>query len=39
MYLLINLAVGGRGSWPGPPNQATVFLAQSTVEYLRIYRR
>jgi beta-glucanase (GH16 family) len=39
MYILINLAVGGAGSWPGPPNEATVFPARFQVEYLRAYSR
>jgi beta-glucanase (GH16 family) len=39
MYLLVNLAVGGRGSWPGPPTRATVFPARFKVDYLRAYSR
>ena len=39
MYLLINLAVGGRGSWPGAPIRATVFPAHFKVDYLRVYSR
>lgn len=39
MYMLINLAVGGRGSWPGPPARSTVFPAQFKVDYLRVYAR
>ena len=39
MYLLINLAVGGRGSWPGPPPRATVFPARFQVDYLRACSR
>lgn len=39
MYLLINLAVGGHGSWPGPPTPATVFPARFKVDYLRVYSR
>lgn len=39
MYLLINLAVGGPGSWPGPPTRATVFPARFKVDYLRVYSR
>jgi beta-glucanase (GH16 family) len=37
MYMLINLAVGGRDSWPGPPVRATVFPAHFNVDYLRVY--
>jgi serralysin len=35
MYLLLNLAVGGR--WPGPPNQATPFPGDMLVAYIRAY--
>jgi beta-glucanase (GH16 family) len=37
MYLLINLAVGGNGSWPGPPTSAAEFPAQMSIGYVRIY--
>ena len=37
MYLLINLAVGGNGSWPGAPTSATEFPAQMSIDYVRIY--
>ena len=37
MYMLINLAVGGPGSWPGPPNGSTVFPANMNVDYVRAY--
>jgi beta-glucanase (GH16 family) len=37
MYLLINLAVGGRDSWPGRPNRATQFPARMSLDYVRIY--
>ena len=39
MYMLINLAVGGPGSWPGPPTRSTVFPARFEVDYLRAYGR
>lgn len=39
MYLIVNLAVGGRGSWPGPPTRATVFPARLLVDYIRVYGR
>jgi hypothetical protein len=35
-FLLLNLAVGG--NWPGSPNSATVFPAQLTVDYVRVYQ-
>lgn len=34
-YLLLNLAVGG--DWPGYPDATTVFPAQMTVDYVRVY--
>jgi beta-glucanase (GH16 family) len=37
MYMLINLAVGGPGSWPGPPDRATRFPANYRVAYVRAY--
>jgi beta-glucanase (GH16 family) len=35
MYLLLNLAVGGR--WPGSPNEATLFPGNMSVAYIRAY--
>jgi beta-glucanase (GH16 family) len=37
-YLLMNLAVGGDGSWPGPPDATTATPAMMTVDYVRIYQ-
>jgi beta-glucanase (GH16 family) len=37
MYMLLNLAVGGAGSWPGKPNAATVFPAHYQLDYVRAY--
>lgn len=37
-YLLMNLAVGGDGSWPGPPDATTSTPAVMTVDYVRIYQ-
>jgi hypothetical protein len=36
-YLLLNLAVGGTGSWPGPPNSTTPTPAPMLVDYVRYY--
>jgi beta-glucanase (GH16 family) len=36
-YLLLNLAVGGTGSWPGPPDNSTPGPAVMTVDYVRVY--
>ena len=37
-FLLLNLAVGGEGSWPGPTDATTPNPAVMTVDYVRIYR-
>jgi beta-glucanase (GH16 family) len=37
-FLLLNLAVGGTGSWPGPPNGSTPNPAVMTVDYVRWYQ-
>jgi beta-glucanase (GH16 family) len=37
-YLLMNLAVGGDGSWPGPADWTTPTPAVMTVDYVRIYK-
>ncbi|MFT7722377.1 MAG: glycoside hydrolase family 16 protein [Roseateles sp.] len=34
-FLILNLAIGG--DWPGPPDERTVFPAQMTVDWVRIY--
>ncbi|MBZ5727099.1 MAG: glycoside hydrolase family 16 protein [Acidobacteriia bacterium] len=36
-YLLLNLAVGG--SWPGNPDETTIFPQAMYVDYVRVYRR
>lgn len=36
-YGLLNLAVGGTGSWPGPPDSTTPNPAVMTVDYVRYY--
>ncbi len=35
-YLLLNLAVGG--SWPGDPDETTVFPQEYSIDYVRIYQ-
>lgn len=37
MYLLVNLAVGGK--WPGSPDSETVFPADYFVDYVRVWKR
>jgi beta-glucanase (GH16 family) len=36
-FVILNVAVGG--SWPGNPDQTTVFPQQMLVDYVRVYRR
>lgn len=36
-FLLLNLAVGGTGSWPGPPDNTTPNPAMMIVDYVRVY--
>ena len=37
MYMLLNLAVGGKGSWPGSPTASTAFPASLKIDYVRAY--
>ena len=37
-FLLLNLAVGGIGSWPGPPDASTPNPARMVVDYVRVFR-
>ncbi len=37
-FLLVNLAVGGTGSWPGPPDGTTPSPAPMLVDYVRVYQ-
>jgi beta-glucanase (GH16 family) len=37
-FLLLNLAVGGDGSWPGPPDVNTPSPAPMLVDYVRFYQ-
>jgi beta-glucanase (GH16 family) len=37
-FLLLNLAVGGDGSWPGAPDGTTPNPAVMTVDYVRLYQ-
>jgi len=37
MYMLVNLAVGSAGSWPGSPDETTQFPAVLEVDYVRAY--
>jgi beta-glucanase (GH16 family) len=36
-FVLLNLAIGGTGSWPGPPDNTTPNPAVMTVDYVRWY--
>lgn len=37
MFILLNLAVGGQGSWPGAPDHSTVFPATMQINDVRVY--
>jgi beta-glucanase (GH16 family) len=37
VFLMLNTAVGGAGSWPGPPNASTVFPNEMSVDYVRVF--
>lgn len=37
MAIYLNLAVGGSGSWPGPPNGSTAFPANLQVDWVRAW--
>jgi beta-glucanase (GH16 family) len=38
-YILINLAVGGVGSWPGVPTASTTWPAELKIDYVRAYQK
>lgn len=38
-YILINLAVGGKGSWPGTPDKTNVWPVHMDVDYVKVYQR
>ena len=37
-FLLLNLAIGGKGSWPGAPDSTTPSPAKMLVDYVRVYK-
>jgi beta-glucanase (GH16 family) len=37
MYILVDLAVGAKGSWPGTPNEETKFPVHMVIEWIRAY--
>jgi beta-glucanase (GH16 family) len=38
-YLIVNLAVGGPGSWPGPISRQTRFPAELAIRSIKIWKR
>lgn len=38
-YMLVNLAVGGIGSWPGTPSRTNMWPAMMRVDYVRAYQK
>ena len=39
MVMILNLAVGGKDAWSGPPGPNTEFPASMNVDYVRVYQR
>jgi beta-glucanase (GH16 family) len=39
LYLILNLQVGGKNSWPGPPDSTTKFPAYFDIDYVRVWKR
>jgi beta-glucanase (GH16 family) len=39
MFIFLNLAVGAKGSWPGPPDAATKWPENMYVDYVRVYQQ
>jgi beta-glucanase (GH16 family) len=39
MYVIANLAVGGPGSMPGPPDASTVFPQSLDIQYIHVYQK
>jgi beta-glucanase (GH16 family) len=37
MYLIVNLAIGG--NWPGSPDAQTIFPADFSIDYIKIYEK
>ena len=37
MFMMLNLAVGGKGSWPGAPDATTTFPATMKIDYVHAY--
>ncbi|MDB5204332.1 MAG: glycoside hydrolase family 16 [Candidatus Taylorbacteria bacterium] len=38
-YILVNLAVGGEGSWPGTPDATNIWPAYLEIDYVRAYQK
>lgn len=38
-YLLVDLAIGGEGSWPGLPDSSSVFPNYLQVDYVRVWKK
>jgi beta-glucanase (GH16 family) len=38
MYLVMSLAIGAPGSWPGAPNLSTPFPSTFTIDYVRVWQ-
>jgi beta-glucanase (GH16 family) len=38
-YIILNTAVGGPKSWPGPTDESTVFPQYHDIDYVRVFQR
>jgi beta-glucanase (GH16 family) len=38
-FILINLAIGGEGSWPGMPDESNIWPVYMQIDYVRAYQR
>lgn len=39
MFIISNLAIGGVGSWPGPPDNSTPFPSYFQIDYVRVWQQ
>jgi beta-glucanase (GH16 family) len=39
MFIILNLAIGGVGSWPGPPDDTTPFPSYFQIDYVRVWQQ
>ena len=39
MFLILQLAIGGQDSWPGPPHDTTPFPSYFQIDYIRVWQQ